>query len=82
MANNIFGKTFAESMAESVNDTEKLLHEKKRNFNNQINTEPPLKFWSLCFKDIYFLFYFDDSCSKMQKPSLSFFKNFIQINKT
>jgi hypothetical protein len=44
MANNIFGKTFAESMAESVNDTDKLLHEKKRNFNTQINTEPPLKF--------------------------------------
>jgi len=44
MANNIFGKTFAESTKEAGNDTDKLLHEKRRNFNNQINIEPPLKF--------------------------------------
>ncbi len=81
MANNIFGKTFAESMAESVNETEKLLHEKKRNFNTQINTEPPLKFWSLCFKDIYFLFHFD-SRSENNKTFWKFLREFHTKNKT
>jgi hypothetical protein len=44
MANNIFGKTFAECVKESGNDTEKMLHEKNRNFNTQLGVEPPLKF--------------------------------------
>ncbi len=44
MANNIFGKTFGESIKEAENDTSKMLHEKQRNFQGQLNIEPPLKF--------------------------------------
>lgn len=79
MANNIFGKTFAESMSESVNDTEKLLHEKKRNFNTQINTEPPLKFWSYVSRTFIFysIFY-----SENVKIFFGMSSNFHQINKT
>lgn len=38
MANNIFGKTFGESMKQAENDTTKLLHEKQRNYQTQIST--------------------------------------------
>jgi hypothetical protein len=43
-ANNIFGKTFAECNKESTYDTDKLHHEKQKNFNTQLHHEPTLKF--------------------------------------
>ena len=44
MANNIFGKTFAECRKESVNDDERLLHDRKKNFTTQLNADVPVKF--------------------------------------
>lgn len=44
MANNIFGKTFAECRKESINDDDRLQHERKKNFNNQLNGDVPIKF--------------------------------------
>ena len=44
MANNIFGKTFAECRRESINDDRKLEHERKKNFSNQLQGDVPIKF--------------------------------------
>lgn len=44
MANNIFGKTFAECRNDSLRDADNLDHEKKKNFNTQLNAQIPLKF--------------------------------------
>lgn len=44
MANNIFGKTFAECRKESTNDDDRLQHDKKRNFETQLNADVPIKF--------------------------------------
>ena len=44
LANNIFGKTFAECRNDSLVDADKLDHEKKKNFKQQLDSEPPLKF--------------------------------------
>lgn len=44
LANNIFGKTYAECMKEAKRDDDRLQHEKKRTFESQLNSEPPLKF--------------------------------------
>lgn len=43
-SNNIFGKTFAECNKDSDNDTQKMHHDKQKNFKNQLDCEPPLKF--------------------------------------
>jgi hypothetical protein len=55
------------------------LHEKKRNFNTQINTEPPLKFWSYVSRTFIFysIFY-----SENVKIFFGMSSNFHQINKT
>ena len=44
MANNIFGKTFAECRKESINDAHRLQHEKKKNFHSELNKDVPIKF--------------------------------------
>lgn len=44
LANNIFGKTYAESLKEAKRDDERLHHEKNRNFHGQLNSDVPLKF--------------------------------------
>lgn len=44
LANNIFGKTYAECLKESKRDDEKLQHDKQRTFQNQMTSEVPLKF--------------------------------------
>ena len=46
LANNIFGKTYAECLKEAKRDDEHLQHEKNRNFQGQLNSDVPLKFWS------------------------------------
>lgn len=43
MANNIYGKTFAECRHESLNDADKLDHDRKNNFNAQLELDPPLR---------------------------------------
>ena len=45
MADNIFGKTFAESRKDSLRNADNLDHEKKKNFNTQLSSDVPLKFW-------------------------------------
>lgn len=44
MADNIFGKTFAESRKDSLKNADNLDHEKKKNFNTQLCSDVPLKF--------------------------------------
>lgn len=44
MANNIFGKTFAECRKESGNDDERLQQERQRNFQGQLQGDVPIKF--------------------------------------
>jgi hypothetical protein len=44
LANNIFGKTYAECLKESYRDDDKLHHERNRNFQTQLNSDVPLKF--------------------------------------
>ncbi len=44
MADNIFGKTFAESRKDSLKNADNLDHEKKKNFNTQLSSDVPLKF--------------------------------------
>lgn len=44
LANNIFGKTFAECRNESLHDANKLDHERKHNFNSQLKADVPFKF--------------------------------------
>jgi hypothetical protein len=44
LANNIFGRTYAECLKESKRDHDKLHHEKNKNFNSQLNSDVPFKF--------------------------------------
>jgi hypothetical protein len=44
LANNIFGKTYAECLKESNRDDDRLHHERNRNFQTQLNSDVPLKF--------------------------------------
>lgn len=44
LSNNIFGRTYAECMKEAKRDNDHLLHDKERNYNNQLNSEIPFKF--------------------------------------
>ena len=44
MANNIFGKTFAECRKDSLRDADNLDHDRKNNFDGQLNAKVPLKF--------------------------------------
>lgn len=44
LANNIFGKTYAECLKESRQDDQRLNHEKGKNFESQLNSHIPMKF--------------------------------------
>ena len=44
MANNIFGRTFADCLHEAKKDDNKLGHEKHKNFHSQLNSDVPFKF--------------------------------------
>lgn len=44
MADNIFGMTHAKCRENSINNAQNLQHEKKKNFNNVLNSDIPLKF--------------------------------------
>lgn len=44
LANNIFGRTYAECLRESKRDDSSLQHEKQKTFNNQLSSEVPFKF--------------------------------------
>ena len=44
LANNIFGKTFAECYKEAERDEKKLLHDKNRDYEQQLNSKIPMKF--------------------------------------
>jgi len=44
LANNIFGKTYAECLKESKRDEQALLHEKQKNFHQQLSSNVPFKF--------------------------------------
>ena len=44
VADNLFGKTYQECRNESIVDADKLDHDRKKNFNTQLNLDPPLKF--------------------------------------
>ena len=44
MANNIFGRTFADCRKDSLVDGEKLDHDRHKNFNDQLNGDVPIKF--------------------------------------
>ncbi len=44
LANNIFGKTYAECLKEAKRDDERLHQEKNRNYHGQLTSDVPLKF--------------------------------------
>jgi hypothetical protein len=44
LANNIFGKTYAECLKEAKRDDDRLHHEKNRNYQGQLHSDVPLKF--------------------------------------
>ena len=44
MANNIFGKTFADCLKESERDDSNLNYERQKNLNAQLNADVPVKF--------------------------------------
>lgn len=44
LANNIFGKTYAESLKESKRDDSSLQHEKHNHFQQQLASDVPFKF--------------------------------------
>jgi hypothetical protein len=44
LANNIFGRTYAECMKEAKRDDTNLHHDKQKNFNSQLNSQVPFKF--------------------------------------
>jgi hypothetical protein len=44
LANNIFGRTYAECLKEARRDDNKLQHDKQKTFNTQLNSEVPLRF--------------------------------------
>ena len=44
MANNIFGRTYAECLKESKRDDHALQHEKHNNYHHQLTSNVPFKF--------------------------------------
>lgn len=44
LANNIFGKTYAECLKEAKKDQVNLVHSKKQHFNETIRSDIPFKF--------------------------------------
>ena len=44
LANNIFGRTYAECLKESKRDDHQLQHEKHKNYHTQLHSDVPFKF--------------------------------------